>query len=130
MPSLASITLNDGQATPVAHVFAPVTTDGSYARLAERLGSPVGFPTLSTMVRPPVNNGKGVYRVRFTCNVPVTTTDVSGQTVKDHENSFSVEFLISENSTAQERKDILAYCKNLMSNAIATNLVVDLEPQY
>lgn len=129
MPQLASITINDGATTPVAHVFAPVTTDGQAASLAERVGSPFAYPKMGISVRPPVNNGQGLYKVALSLNLPVTKT-VEGSPMLDFEHKVKVEILLSERSTGQNRKDALALMANLLASATVKTVVENLEPLY
>lgn len=129
MPALASITINDGAATPVAHVFAPVTTDGQLAELAERVGLPFAYPSLKVSVRPPVKNGQGMYRIKAQIVQPITKV-VDGVTVLDYENRCDIELLVSERSSVQNRTDILAFCQNLSGNATFKSMVQNLEPLY
>lgn len=131
MPQLNTITINDGAATPVAHSFAPVTTDGFLARLKERVGAiAAAFAELSIAVREPLKGQTDkVYRITEKLRVPVAVT-VSGVTSIDHTNSVSIEFLISEKATAQERKDIRVLAYNLLGHAATIAAVESLEPQF
>lgn len=131
MPALANISINDGAASPVAHVFAPVTTDGVLASLKERVGTtPELFPALSVSVREPLKGQtEKVYRLNLRITQPTSKT-VDGVAVVDFTNSVSVEFLISARSTLQSRKDILAFAKNMLSHATITSVVQDLEPLF
>lgn len=48
MPAIASLTINDGLASPVAHTFAPVSVTGTKAKWADRSPTiPAGFRTIS-----------------------------------------------------------------------------------
>lgn len=128
MTALANIVINDGASTPVAHTFAPVTTDGFIAQLKERVGVPVAYPALSASVRPPVKGGD-VYKERLTLSLPVTAV-VSGVTTVDYVNSVNIEFLLSERSTAQNRKDLRVMAANLLGHATVVAMIESLEPIY
>lgn len=130
MPQLANIVINDGAATPVAHTFAPVTTDGQLGQLAERSGLPIAYPKLAVSVRPPVNGGE-TYKIRLTLQVPQTSTVVAtGKVVKDFTNTASLDLVFHERSTAQQRKDIRVLLANALANATVVTVVENLEPLY
>lgn len=129
MPALASISVNDAEATPVAHVFSPVTTDGALARLANRAAdTPAGFETLSVEVRSPASS-TAAYRVILKGNLPTEAT-VDGSVVVDHNSSFSIEINCSQKSTSQERKNLLKILSNLLAHATIVSVVENVEPIY
>lgn len=127
MPAIGNIVVNDAAA--VAHTFAPVTTDGGLAKLANRTAiTPAGFETLVAEVKQPVG-AAGAHRIRFGIGDPVEAT-VSGQTVIDHLNSGELILNLSQKSTAQERKDLLKMFGNLCLNATVVTMVENIEPIY
>lgn len=130
MPQLASITLTDGKASPASHVFAPVTTNGSDARLANRAATiPQGFEALELKVRDPGNSKTAAYTVSGSLNLPVVqTVDGSEQVVRN--SKFEFTFRLSQASTAQDRKDILALAASLFGNATMKSVVENVEPLY
>lgn len=129
MPAIATLSINDGQAAPVAHSFAPVSTDGSLAKWADRSPSiPSGFRGISHEVLPPAGN-RTVHKVTFGFNVPVVTT-VNGVDTVVRYSSGQVVLNIHPDSLLQERKDLLAYVTNFMSNATVKTSVENLEPFY
>lgn len=80
MTALSSITVNDGKATPVAHLFTPVTVkpDAAGAVVAKWLDrSPsqaIGWLPLTYGVREPLNSGRsseGFYDVKVKLDYPV-----------------------------------------------------------
>lgn len=146
MPALASITINDGQATPVAHTFNPSGPDRNGAsHLFDRSGGiAIGFPEilLSLTTPAPARSGQEstsnrLYRASFRITVPVlevtspqTGTGIQPAPTKGYDMTFKGEFILPERSTLQNRKDILAYAKNLLAHAFSTSLVQDLESIY
>jgi hypothetical protein len=128
MTALSTITVNDGASTPVAHAFVPVTTDGFLATLKERVGVPVGYPTLTASVRPPVKGGD-VYKEVIKLTIPTTAT-INGITAIDYSNSGTIELFLSERSTAQSRKDLRVMLANLLAHATVVSMVESLEPMY
>lgn len=129
MPAIAALSINDGAETPVAHVFSPVTTDGSKAGWADRApGIPSGFRTISNDVRAPSGAG-AAYRSVWGFNIPVTATVGDVVTVVRN-SSAKVELNFSSQSTEQERMDLLAYVRNTLSLTAAEESVKNVEPFY
>lgn len=128
MPALGNISINDGATTPVAHVFAPVTTDGYLATLKERVGVPVGYPALTASVRPPAK-GSEVYKEQIRLSLPVTAV-VNGVTAVDYVNYGTIELSMNERSTEQNRKDLRVMLSNALQNAVFVTMIEKLEPVY
>lgn len=129
MPAIAALSINDGAATPVAHTFSPVTTDGSLAKWADRSPSiPNGFRTLSHEVQAP-NGTRTVHRIIMGFNVPVVATVNSVDTVVRN-SSAQVTLNIHPEATLQERKDLLAYVTNSLGLADVKTSVQNIEPFY
>ena len=129
MPAIASLTINDGQTTPVAHVFAPVTTDGELAKWADRSPTiPAGYKTLSIDVSPPTGS-RTVYKHTTGLMDPTVATVNAVDTVVRY-NSAQVVLNFHPESTLQERKNLQAYVINAMNNASVKASVENLEPFY
>jgi len=129
MPAIASLSINDGLATPVAHTYAPVTTDGAKAQWADRSPTvPAGFRTISQEVKEP-SGSRTVYTIEAGFMFPVVAT-VDGTDTVVRYNSGSVKLNIHPNSTLQERKDTMAYVSNFLANATVKTSVENLEPFY
>lgn len=137
MPAFASLTLNDGQTTPVAHTFAPNVLNGELATYADRSGGiSLGYPVISIMATEP-SKGSRISKVRAKIVLPVLET-ATGTTsggfapvpTKAFDLTADITFFIPERSSLQNRKDILAYAKNLLGNAIATSLVETQDKIY
>lgn len=129
MPAIAALSINDGQATPVAHTFSPVTTDGSVAKWADRSPSiPSGFRTISYEVAEP-SGSRTTHKLQGGFMIPtVATVDSVDQVVRY--SSAQVTLNIHPDATLQERKDILAYVANFFGNANVKSSVENLEPFY
>lgn len=138
MAAISSVTLNDGQATPVAHTFAPLAITGSLAEWADRSsGIAIGYPIMSVNLRRPLKNGARVYRCTVKVVVPTlevtspsTSTGIQPAPTKAFDIVFNGDFLLPERSTKAQRADIIAYVKNLMANAMIKSLVEDLETVF
>lgn len=138
MSALAPIVLADGQATPVNHTFAPVTIDSAgVAKLVDRAsGISIGFPALTMSVRPPAKGGRN-HRVMAKIVVPTleatspsTASGIQPAPTKAYECIATVEFVLPDRCTVQERTNVLAYMKNLFANANLVNAVTNLETMY
>ena len=144
MTAIAALTLADGQATPVNKTFSPVTIDSAgVAKWADRSGGiAIGFNTVSMRLRTPVTSGRissadRVYRLNLKVVTPVlevtsasTGTGIQPAPTKAYEPYANIELVLPERSTLQQRKDLLAYAKNLLSNAVVTQGVENFEQIY
>lgn len=141
MAAIANVVLTDATSpTPVNRTMSPVTIDGSgVAWWANRSGGiAVGFDILSASVRSPQGtNPNRVYRVNLKLALPTlevtspsTGTGIQPAPTKAYDNVFIGEFLLPERGTLQNRKDLLAMVKDLLSDAVVTALVENLEPVY
>jgi len=137
MPAFSTITLNDGQATPVAHSFSPNVLNGELATYQDRVGGiALGYPVVSLTSTEPNKNSR-VAKVRAKLVVPVLETVTGSSTggfapapTRAYDLTADMTFFLPERSTLAQRKDILAYAKNLLSNAIMTNLVETQDKVY
>jgi hypothetical protein len=137
MPAFANIVLNDGAGTPVAHTFAPNTLVGTLSTFADRSGGiAVGYPVISISSVSPSKTSR-LYKVRAKIVMPVlevvnssTYSGITPAPTKAYDMTADMTFFIPERSTLQQRKDILAFAKNFLSNAVATALVETQETVY
>lgn len=139
MPAFAALTLADGAATPVNHTFSPVNVRDGIAKWADRSGGiPVGYPTITASLKEPTNKvGSKNYRETIKVVFPVleqtspsTATGIQPAPTKAFDLIANIEFVMPERATTQNRKDILAFVKNLLANSVATAAVQDLDPVY
>lgn len=129
MPAIATLSINDGLAVPVAHSFAPVSTTGQKAKFADRSPTiPAGYRTISHEVAEP-NGNRTVNKITMGfVNPTVATVDGSDTVVRY--SSAQVVLNIHPDSTLQERKDLLAYVANSLDLASVKTSVENLEPFY
>jgi len=119
MPAQTSQSVNDGQTTPVAHVFSPLgalSVSGEVvARYINRAASALtgGAEQLIAYFKSKKDGG---LTYRQAVIMPVTET-VGGVSVVTRTLRGTVTFDIPSNSTAQNRKDIRA----LVANALAAS---------
>jgi len=132
MSAIGNIVINDGAATPVAHTFSPVGINAAnVASWKDRSPAyPVGYNSLSLLLREPVN-GSASRNYKMSLKLVLPTIDTStGTPVKVYDAFASAEFVIPEQATLQNRKDLLALLKNALANAAITAAVQDLENVY
>jgi len=132
MPQNTTLAIADGASTPVVHTFYPSRIDtNNVAAFQERIsGVPVGFPTITWSLRAPTSNSPA-YKLSGKLTQPkvITTTDTSGKTVTsvDYSNLGTIELIVSERSTKQERTDLRVLLSNLLKATPIVSSVDDLE---
>lgn len=132
MPQFAAITINDGATTPVAKTFVPNQNGGGVSSYQEMSGGvSAGYPRIQIRYSPSGSGGAPNTRVVMKITVPkvVTYNDATGKPVTktDYTNFAEVRFSLADGSSLQERKDILAYVKNLVAHATVTSVVTGPE---
>lgn len=137
MAQIATITINDGQSTPVAHAFNPViSVPPTYRRNGVAGQAVIAQERLfvQTVMAKTVN---GVNRVQLELVVPVTE-QANGGTASGyvappaiaHEMRVKVEFFFHQRSDKQGRKDLRTLLTNLLNNAQVVSATDDLEQPY
>jgi len=127
MSSQSAITLNDGQATPVAKTFSARGATASLAKWMDVSGGiGIGVPVI-TMGN--LQSGKGsdsAFKLDLRITLPVLEV-ISGSDngytpqPKVAFNLFAKMELVAPNrSTLQNRKDILAFAKNLLATTVVS----------
>lgn len=148
MPALASIAINDGQATPVAHTFSPVRIDEKgVASFYDRSGGiAIGFPRFTISLKEPVNPvragsssdaKKRNYKAILTFDVPVleSTSAATGSGIAPaptvaYVHSGRLEMNLPERGTLSNRNDLVAYFVNALSNTTVKSVLQNLEAFY
>ena len=133
MASFARITLANGLATPVNHNFDPATNDSDgikrVSSYEDRVtGTPVSFGKMAIGV----NQGTPVRTVRISFRLP-TMEAVAGAAPSGYQpapkeafyETATIEFKTHQRGTADGRKDLVAYAKNILSNASIVAVIVD-----
>lgn len=129
MPAITSISLADGQDTPVNKTFEVVTAQqgaDAPAVWAERSGGTfASFKNMTMSVRRAQNSTstKVVLRIKDP-TVDSVTGAVKFNTL------VAIDFTLPDSANLQNRKDILAYAKNLLSDAVVADAVHNMSPAY
>jgi len=130
MPAIATLYVNDGQATPVSHSFEPLSLTGNLAVYEDRSGGiSVGFPRIFLWVSPPSKTSR-LHKVRIKIVRPsletISNSTMSGilpAPTKAYDTTFDCTFFLPERSTLADRKDIIAFARNILLNAVSASLV-------
>lgn len=149
MPAVANIVLANGEATPVNHTFAPLGKDPSNGffwfedqspRVASSssLGWPrIGIKTVRTQMAQPGQNAKGlINEVHYVIQHPTLealATSDSGLTPPPtvaYRDTFKGVYMMPARDSLADRKDLLAYNKNLQANTTFVDLVHNLTSLY
>lgn len=144
MSAVANIVLNDAQGTPVAHTFIPLGPDNNGVWWFEdQTGTAsIGYNRISMkLVRPKPavagdNSDKRVNRVKvslLTPKVEALGTADSGYTPSPtiaYTPRCDIEFVMSERSLLQDRKDLRKYVDFLLAETQLTNMVENLQNIY
>lgn len=129
MPAIAALTINDGQASPAAHTFSVVSTDGARARFSDKVsGIPVGYTNLTYEVRE-AKSPTGAHSAISSFELP-TTAVVDGVTKRVRVSSAQLRLNFAQDSTEAERQDLVAYVTNFLSHATVKASLIAIEPHY
>jgi hypothetical protein len=135
MAAIAPITINDGKATPVAHVFNPIQTVPPTFHENGNTSVPViGENEILISLK---KSGGAIQKAVVTLRVPVLEVQ-SGSSYSGYEAppkvayymQANIEFNLPNRSTAAQRKDLRVLAANLLANAQVISLVDTLEAPY
>lgn len=141
MAAIANIVINDGQATPVAHTFAPAKTQADMALLEDRSsGVYIGYNKLTFTLSRPVGASKEATRnlkLSIKIETPKLET-VSNNTVSGIAPAPTISYrpvaelvvTFPERCSLQDRKDLQAYIKNALANSFVTDAFEKYELPY
>lgn len=129
MSAIGQIGLFDGQTTPQQKTFNVVTAQQGNtvpAQWADRsAGTYNGFRTATLLVRRAVNSNSTKVTIRIKDPVIDGATGATKYT-----SLVDITFTLPDASTLQNRKDIQAYAKNLLSQVVIDDAVQNMSPAY
>jgi hypothetical protein len=129
MPAAAAVTINDGQATPVAVTFSPEVITSDVASFADRTpGVAVAYRRI-TVSNKFARGASKVNRAKYTVDYPVTTT-VNGITTVAYTLRATVDLILPDQATTAERNNLFAFVSNGINNTAIRSSLRDLDPQY
>jgi hypothetical protein len=140
MAAVANIVLADAQATPVNHTFVPIgpDTQGTWWFEDQSAASPVGYNRISMSIAksgnpaPGANAGTRVSRVKMGIHTPkLETLGTSDSGIVPPATVAFVlraqfEFILSDRSSLQDRKDLRKYAQGLLADAQFYSMVENL----
>lgn len=138
MAAIATVTLADGQTTPVNHSFAPVRIDANgVASFADRVGGiALGFPIVTQSLRAPTKTSRA-YKLQIKVATPIlevtspsTSTGIQPAPTKAYDLIANLEIVLPERSSLAERKNLAAYLKNYLAHAFVTGAIENFETIY
>jgi hypothetical protein len=139
MPAIGNVVINDGATTPLAHTFGPAGIDGLVAGYADRSGGiPVGYYSLDVSLRKPSPKSiEKMYLATFRIKTPIleqtspsTSTGIQPAPTVGYTPIAELKFWLPERSALQDRKNLRAFVKNLLADAVVTAVVETLESVY
>lgn len=144
MSAVASIVLADAQGSPANHTFVPLGPDlkGAWWFEDQTGSSPLGYNRISLQLVRPLNPAPGsnagdrINRVKVTVHTPVLETlgtSDSGLTPPPtiaYIDRGSVEYILPERDSLQNRKDLRKYVEKLQANAQVVDMVENLINVY
>jgi hypothetical protein len=139
MPAISSISIADGQPTPVTRVFAPLMVDKAGVAIHENRvsGIQIGYDQLTVGLRRATqqvtNNKLSVKLVLPTLEVtsPSTASGIQPAPTLAYACTAFVEFVLPSRSTAQNREDLVALLRNaLVAGGVIATCVENIEAEY
>jgi len=141
MSAVTSIALSDAQATPVVHTFIPLGPDtkGVWWFEDQTGSSPIGYNRISMslsragVAQPGQSAGLQTSRIKIGIHTPkleVLGNNSLGLTPSAtiaFTPRCNIEFIISDRSTLQDRKDLRKYADFLLAETQLTNMVEALQ---
>lgn len=135
MSAIAAITIADGKATPVNHVFNPIESGMASMYRTSDSTLPLIGQEIARVVQKKVN--PQVQSVTVALDLPAleTATDAnaSGYTAAPkvgYVNRVTMTFMLPIRGTAAQRTDLRVLAKNLLANAQVVDAIDNLTPAY
>lgn len=134
MSAQTALVLADGQTTPVNKTFSSRGIKGDTALYLDvSSGVGLGLPKLLISYnQSPGTNGATRVKARISLPVMEVISGADGGYTPVPKVAFEVfgkiEFTLPNRASAQNRKDILAFAKNLLGHTVATETVVNFDP--
>ncbi len=137
MSAIANIVINDGQATPVAHTFTPITSSPDAVYHESGSSIPTIGENLITISKKIGQSADGLDKITMTLKLPVLETPSggtpSGYTAPPAVAYFlqtQASFFLPKRSTPAQRKDLRVLLSNLLANTQVTDAIEKLETPY
>lgn len=129
MPSVTTITLYDGQATPVAHDFDRVSVNGSQMLLVNHEATTSAGKMQLIAGLSPATPARPTDKVQLRFNMPLEH-EVDGITKVSSTARAKLELVVPDEWSQANRDDFAAYVVNAISDANIRGIVEDLDPLF
>lgn len=138
MSQKTSILLTDAASpTPIVRTFAPARKEGDLYTYHNRAsGIVVGYDALTIQTRLPSKTSKATV-VSFKLTTPIleqtsasTATGIQPAPIVAYNNIGKFEFVMHERSSLQDRKNLLAMCRDAIDEAFLTECVENYDATY
>lgn len=137
MSQRGNITLTDAATTPVNRVFYPTQSADGLITWRDRTQSVFVGQNRLTVSQRIANKQSKATKVSWKLETPVleqtspsTTTGIQPAPTVAYTPLATLEFVLPDRSSQQERKDLLAMIRDLVDEAIVTSQVQDLDLIY
>jgi hypothetical protein len=132
MPQLANVVLTDRAATPVNHTFTPEDITSGVGSLVESTGVPVKDKRLTIALKKSNDRCKPEIRLVVPTTQTVTGSDGITREAVVRTAYATVSFNFANDSTPQERKDVVGMIQSALNaaNAVPNGVIVDLTSVY
>jgi len=134
MAAITPLVLADGQATPVNKTFTPMDCTSQLAQWSDRTsGIALGMPNVTLSVA--IKSGSSV-KVRGKVSLPVmeVISGADGGYTPSPKVAYTmiadITLTLPERSTLQNRKDLRAFARNLLADAVVQKAVEEFERPY
>lgn len=139
MPAFAAFTINDGQSSPAAHTFNPVSSEnGVYVWQDQTGGIALGYLTVTYQAKRPGPMRDGMQssadrRMKHSINIAIPTLETLGTNDAGLTppptvaciHRLNMDVIQPERGTLAVRKDLTAYGSNLLAHATFKALLND-----
>lgn len=130
MTQATTITVDDGQATPVSHTLTPVSVSGNTVRWEDKSALTILGRLKLVLGLSPASSKRNTVRVTQSIAMPVEVTDGDGVTTVTDVARKDATYIIPASFTASQRADFYAYCKNIESDNRIKEYIEDADPAY
>lgn len=129
MGQIASVSLLDGQNTPATVVFSPLPTKDGIVTFVDRSGGITAGMTVLKVGYSDASVQRPTVKTRYSVEYPVMGT-VDGTLKVIRTLRANVEFVLPDESTDAERKNLYAFAYNGLNHALLKPALRDHDPLY
>ena len=125
-----ALAINNGATTPVAKSFAPERVGPELSTFVEKsFSQSAGFLRLAVGFSP-ASTARKTSRVDVSFDLPTMVDRGGGVYEQAYVGRFKGYFVIPDQMSSLERKDLRAFVANALNNTLVKGVVEDLDPMY